>query len=89
VDTPPTVPFTDSSLIAAHSDGALLVVRAGRTVKSLVRTALESLRSTVCLGVVLNDIRPTPIERYSYYSYTGYYDGDRKRRARGREGRRP
>lgn len=74
VDTPPTVPFTDAAALASHADGALLVVRAGTTTAALIRRAMESLFGANLLGVVLNEIEFTPVDRY-YYGYDEYEPG--------------
>jgi Mrp family chromosome partitioning ATPase len=74
IDAPPTVPFTDAAVLAAHSDGALLVVRAGTTGAPLIRRARESLAGTNVLGVVLNDVVFTVVDRY-YYRYDDYEPG--------------
>ena len=71
IDTPPTVPFTDAAVIAAHADGTLLVVRAGSTTKPLVRRARESLSGGRVLGAVLNDVLFTVVDRY-FYRYDDY-----------------
>jgi capsular exopolysaccharide synthesis family protein len=68
IDAPPTVPFTDAAVLALHADGALLVVRAGTTSAPLIRRARESLAGTNVLGVVLNDVVFTAIDKY-YYRY--------------------
>jgi capsular exopolysaccharide synthesis family protein len=80
IDTPPTVPFTDAAVLASHADGALIVVRAGRTTKTLVRRAKESLKGARGLGVVLNDVAFTVIDRY--YSKYDEYRPDRYADAR-------
>lgn len=71
IDTPPCVPFSDASVLQALADGTVLVVRAGRTAKGSVERALESLEGGPILGVVLNDVVPTPVDRY-YYRYDDY-----------------
>ncbi len=68
IDAPPVVPFADAGVIQALCDGLLLVVRAGSTAVSLIDSALDDLAGDKLLGAVLNDVRPTPIERY-YSSY--------------------
>jgi capsular exopolysaccharide synthesis family protein len=71
VDTPPVVPFADAASILPHSDGALVVVKAGKTSKPMIEKTLEGLESGAVLGAVLNDVRYTPVERYYYkYDYT-------------------
>ena len=71
IDTPPTVPFTDAAVLNAACDGALLVVRAGKTTGTLIDRACASLSHGTLLGVVLNDVAFTPIDRY-YYQYDDY-----------------
>lgn len=74
IDAPPTVPFTDAALLQTVSDGVLVVVRVGMTTKQLIFRAMESLSGGVVLGVVLNDIRFTVVDRY-YYKYDDYEPG--------------
>lgn len=71
IDTPPTVPFTDAAVLNAVSDGALLVVRARKTTRPLIERARQSLAHGVLLGVVLNDVKFTFVDRY-YYQYDDY-----------------
>ena len=44
VDAPPLLPVTDAALLTAQSDGALLVVRHGKTTKEQVKHSMERLR---------------------------------------------
>jgi capsular exopolysaccharide synthesis family protein len=55
-DTPPLVGLADGSLIAANTDGMVLVVRLGATRRSSVTQALEELKlsSTNLLGLIAN-----------------------------------
>jgi capsular exopolysaccharide synthesis family protein len=71
IDTPPTVPFTDAAVLASHADGALLVVRAGTTTSPLIRRAIGSLSAVRLLGVVLNDVEFSAVDRY-YNRYDDY-----------------
>jgi capsular exopolysaccharide synthesis family protein len=71
IDTPPTVPFTDAAVLSAVSDGCLLVIRAGKTTGTLINRARASLAHSTLLGVVLNDVAFTPVDRY-YYHYDDY-----------------
>lgn len=71
IDTPPTVPFTDAAVLNEVSDGALLVVRAGKTTGTLIDRACESLSHGTLLGVVLNDVVFTAVDRY-YHHYDDY-----------------
>lgn len=72
VDAPPLLPVTDAALITAQGDGALLVVRHGKTTKDQLRHAIDRLEHVGArpLGVVLNMI---PSRRLGdpYYGY-GY-----------------
>jgi Mrp family chromosome partitioning ATPase len=63
VDTPPVFPFPDVETIAPYLDGALFVVRMGKTERSLIARAIEGIGTKV-LGVVVNDQH-----WYSGYSY--------------------
>lgn len=74
VDSPPLLPVTDASLIASITDGALLVVRHGKTTKDQVAGCAERLAAVGahCLGVVLNMVPAKSGGRYGYgYGY-GY-----------------
>ncbi len=61
VDTPPVFPFPDVETIAPYVDGALFVVRMGKTERNLIARALEGIRTKV-IGVIVND----------QHWYTGY-----------------
>ena len=61
VDTPPVFPFPDVETIAPYVDGALFVVRMGKTERNLIARAIEGMRTKV-LGVIVND----------QHWYTGY-----------------
>lgn len=74
IDTPPTVPFTDAAILARHADAALLVVRARSTTKTLIRRAWESMSGTNILGIVLNDVEFSVVDRY-YNKYDDYEPG--------------
>jgi Mrp family chromosome partitioning ATPase len=56
VDCPPLLAVTDGAIIAARSDGALLVVRSRKTKNAQVTTAVRALRAVDArvLGCVLN-----------------------------------
>jgi non-specific protein-tyrosine kinase len=64
IDTPPTIPFSDAACLVSHADRALIVVRAGRTTNPIVQRAKESLTGARDLGVVLNDVTSTAVDRY-------------------------
>jgi len=69
IDTPPLAPVADAHFWSRHADGVLLVVRQGRTPKTVLQKGLETLDGTSLLGVVLND---APGAEHSYYYK--YYD---------------
>ena len=72
IDTPPLLPVTDAAILAAHADGAILVVRHGRTTRSqaaIARSSLEKVGAPL-LGAVLNMSPPRGPDSYGYgYSY--------------------
>ena len=70
IDAPPLGIFTDASVLINHADGAMLVVRAGRTRYSDISRVLENLPRDRMLGVVLNQSEDVMDE--SHYNY-GYY----------------
>jgi capsular exopolysaccharide synthesis family protein len=55
VDTPPVLPFPDVGIVRDLVDGFLLVVRANRTPREMVRDSLTTLGPDRVLGVVFND----------------------------------
>ncbi len=82
VDTPPIVPFTDADAVGALCDGALVVVRAGKTRQSMYLQAVNAVTSTRVLGSVLNDVTYSLADREYYQyekSYHAYYDRERSR----------
>jgi capsular exopolysaccharide synthesis family protein len=54
IDSPPLLPLADTTVWQRVSDGALLVVREGRTEKSPLQRGLEILKKSDLIGVVLN-----------------------------------
>ncbi|MEW6487632.1 MAG: CpsD/CapB family tyrosine-protein kinase [Thermodesulfobacteriota bacterium] len=77
VDTPPLHPVSDVPFLAASVDGVLVVVRAGKTSKSLLKQTLETLPPGKVLGTVLNRVESLT-GRFGYgsnYGPAGYYYG--------------
>ncbi len=70
IDAPPLGMFTDANVLINHADGAMLVLRAGKTKYSAVDRILESLPRDRMMGVVLNQSEDVLDE--SHYNY-GYY----------------
>jgi len=54
VDSPPLLPLADTTVWARLTDGALLVVREGKSEKTPLQRGLEILKKADLLGVVLN-----------------------------------
>jgi len=75
LDTPPTIPVTDSQVMASKVDGVILVVEAGQTRKHAVKHARDLLDQTHgrLLGVVLNKIEQGSKGYYYHYYYRGGY----------------
>jgi polysaccharide biosynthesis transport protein len=80
-DAPPLLPVTDAAVLAVNTDGAVLVVRSGRTAAERVERAVESLTSVGVriVGSVLNMASTKGPDAYHYYSYYGQ-ETPRKRR---------
>ena len=72
IDAPPLGIFTDANVLMSRADGALLVVRAGKTRYSTAYKLLEQIPRQRLLGVVLNraDEQPDPSSYYSQYRYS-------------------
>lgn len=68
MDGPPVHLLADHDLLAAHSDGVVLIVRPLHTSRELLRLAMQSMQDKRVLGVVIN---ATPVGR-RYGSYYGY-----------------
>lgn len=75
IDAPPLGIFTDATVLINHADGALFVVRAGKTRYTEVDRVLEPLPRDRMLGVVLNQSEDVLEE--SQYNY-GYYNSGRR-----------
>ena len=73
VDAPPLLPVTDAALLATQADGAIVVVRHGKTTRDQLGHALERLDAVDAktLGIVVN-LAPTKKANSAYgYGY-GY-----------------
>jgi len=81
IDTPPTLPVTDSAVVAAIADATILVMRSGETEEDAAQRAVEQLhrvRARVA-GTVLNGVNPKNDRYYTYYSSGGTSSHRRKR----------
>lgn len=85
LDAPPLLPVTDAALLASHSDGALLIVRHGKTSRDQLAHAVERLEAVGAraIGVVVN-MAPTRGRRTGYgYGY-GYGYGPEAPKGKGK-----
>ncbi len=74
IDCPPMVPVSDTLHFAQMVDGVLLVIKAGKTPRTVVKRAIDLFRDARCplLGVILNDTS----EVLPYYYHHRYYKYD-------------
>jgi capsular exopolysaccharide synthesis family protein len=80
IDTPPLLPVTDGAIISAEADGAILVVRHGKTTRNQVARATASLDAVDAriLGAVMNMTPTRGADSYGYgYGYYGTASGER------------
>ncbi|MDQ4023977.1 MAG: polysaccharide biosynthesis tyrosine autokinase [Actinomycetota bacterium] len=70
IDTPPLLPVTDAAALAPRTDGALLVVRHGKTTRAQVEAAVTALESASgrLLGTILT-MTPRSGRRSPYHYY--------------------
>jgi Mrp family chromosome partitioning ATPase len=73
IDAPPLGIFTDANLLINRADGALLIVRSGKTRYAVVDRLLEHLPRNRMLGVVVNRAETQPDGRAYYYAQRQYY----------------
>ena len=75
-DTPPTLPATDSQVLATKVNGVVLVVEAGQAKKGALKHARDLLAQSRArlLGVVLNKIDQGGKGYYYHYYYRGSYN---------------
>lgn len=78
LDAPPLLPVTDAALLAAQADGALVVVRHGKTTRDQLSHAVERIEAVggKAVGIVVN-LAPAIKKGRSYgygygYGYYGY-----------------
>jgi tyrosine-protein kinase len=69
IDTPPVLPVADAIVLAAAGDGAVFVVRHGRTRRDQVAKATAALRRAEVdmLGLILNMAPRRSQDSYGYY----------------------
>jgi capsular exopolysaccharide synthesis family protein len=69
IDAPPLLPMADVSFWSRQADGLLLVVREGKTPKSILQKGLETLDHPKVIGVVLNESHQVESSYYHHYYY--------------------
>jgi len=75
VDSAPTIPVSDPLILSTEVDGALMVVRAGKTPREMVKRATDLMTGAGMniLGVVLNNVEDVLPYYYNYkYHYREY-----------------
>jgi receptor protein-tyrosine kinase len=87
IDAPPLLPVTDGAVIAHAADGAVMVVRHGKTTREQLERAKEVLDQAGAnlLGAVVNFVpvsrKPYKGDYYGYYSTYGYAPTEGRRSA--------
>jgi protein-tyrosine kinase len=69
LDSPPTLPVHDASMLADICDGVLFVVRAGQTNYEIAEKAAAEFENKNLLGVVLNGVEKSDAYGSYYYGY--------------------
>ncbi|MBO8161205.1 MAG: polysaccharide biosynthesis tyrosine autokinase [Thermosipho sp. (in: Bacteria)] len=87
IDLPPILVAADPLIASKHTDGMILVVRAGQTHKHSLRVAIENIEAsdTKLLGLVINDIDEKTSSYYYYYYYYYYTEEGKKKKTRKRK----
>ncbi|MEO5314971.1 polysaccharide biosynthesis tyrosine autokinase [Pseudarthrobacter sp. CC12] len=69
IDAPPLLPVTDAAVLSRAADGAILVIRTGRTTQEQLDQSLGNLEKVKgrVLGAVLNYVPTKGRDAYSYY----------------------
>ncbi|MEA3550215.1 polysaccharide biosynthesis tyrosine autokinase [Pseudarthrobacter sp. C1] len=73
IDAPPLLPVTDAAVLSRAADGAIVVVRTGRTTQEQLGQSMGNLDKVKgrILGAVLNYVPTRGTDAYSYYgTYT-------------------
>ncbi len=73
-DSPPVLATSEASALAQHVGQVVFVVKAERTSRAAVRSALDLLGDHPSIGLVLNGARPQlGSAQFGYYHAKGYY----------------
>ncbi len=74
IDSPPTLPVHDASVLAEMVDGVLFVIRAGSTDAEIVERTSAEFQGKNLLGVVLNQVEKSDSYGEQYQNYYGERD---------------
>jgi len=74
IDSPPTLPVHDASVLADLVDGVLFVIRAGSTDAEIVERTAAEFQGKNLLGVVLNRVQKADSYGEQYQNYYGERD---------------
>jgi len=74
LDSPPLQAVTDAVVLSRHSDGVILVVKAGKTLREDITRSVRQVAGVASsiVGVILNELDLDERGGYQYYSYYGY-----------------
>ena len=90
MDTPPLISAADASILAINADAVLLVYRAGKVARGILKRAkaqLEQVKANI-IGVVLNDVKAEMSLDYDKYYQYYYYGKEPKKEKRKKEEKR-
>jgi len=75
LDTPPILAVSDTLVMGPSLDGAILVIRGGKTSRDAVRSAREMLdkHKIKCPGVIINNVQVCDYDYYYMSRYHKYY----------------
>jgi len=70
VDSAPTIPVSDTLILSSEMDGALVVIRAGKTPREMVKRATDLMRNAGMniLGIIVNNVEKVLPYYYDYRS---------------------
>ena len=81
IDSPPMLAVTDSAVLAAHTDGVVLVLRSGETEQRAAERSVDQLRrlDVRVFGAVLNGVSAAASEDSYYLQYYYSYEPERRK----------
>jgi Mrp family chromosome partitioning ATPase len=75
LDSPPSLPVHDASVLAELMDGVLFVIRAGSTDAEIAERTVAEFQGKNLLGVVLNQVEKSDSYGDEYQNYYARRDG--------------